>query len=230
MRKVKVKLTAPTILQVDAGEHEAVRDGGKLYILMQEEDGFETSSGTPTKTEPKKQEDIAKPEPVKEATATKEVAKEVGSKNYTEAEMMDISTDGLLDILDEKGIDPNKFDGKNTHKKLRLLILDAQKGKVVDDTQKASARHRREEPEEEARDEMVEIPEDEWENLKEGDLVLAKLNMDGEDGEKIWEAEVVGWKTPKGGRIEKLHLLFTEDNQEDYLRDGDKLFEFQESL
>ena len=79
-------------------------------------------------------------------------------------------------------------------------------------------------------DGVKEIPESEWGNLKEGDMVLAKLNMDGDEGEKLWEAEVVGWKKPKGGTEEKLYVFFTEDEQEDYLREGDKLFEWQEEL
>ena len=41
MRKTKVTLLAQTILQIEAGTHDAIRDGGNLYILLQQEEGID---------------------------------------------------------------------------------------------------------------------------------------------------------------------------------------------
>lgn len=78
-------------------------------------------------------------------------------------------------------------------------------------------------------DEFIPIPESEWKGLQPNDLVLAKLALpdDSPDKDKKWEAAVVGFKKPKGVATEKLHLKFVEDGTEDYVRDGDELFEYK---
>ena len=169
MRKTKVTLLAQTILQIEAGTHDAVRDGGNVYILIQQEEGFEESTDdAPAKT------------------STKAPAKAPA------------------------------------------------KAEVVDDApapaKKAPASRKKPAPKPEPVDteEPVEIPEEEWGDLAVGSAVLAQLDMEGEEGEKLWEAEIVGWKKPKGSRDEKLYVKFLEDGAEDYLRDGDKLFEAEE--
>ena len=47
---------------------------------------------------------------------------------YAERELMYMPAKELLAICDKLGIDPDAQEGKNTNKKLRLLILDAQEG------------------------------------------------------------------------------------------------------
>ena len=229
MRKVKVTLTAQTILQLEAGTHEAVRDGGNLYVLLQQEEGFadtQEEPSSPKKATSEAPKTTPAPQTAKEETAVAETSED-SSENWTEEDMMNMHSDDLLAECKKLGIDPNKSDGKNTNKKLRTLILDHWVGgsNVVDDTKTAEAT-----ADNGGDDGVKEIPESEWGNLKEGDMVLAKLNMDGDEGDKLWEAEVVGWKKPKGGTEEKLYVFFTEDEQEDCLREGDKLFEWQEEL
>lgn len=56
---------------------------------------------------------------------------EEGTESYTEDGLKDMSPKELATILKrEFNIDPDDFDGKNTNKKLRDLILDAQAGKL----------------------------------------------------------------------------------------------------
>ena len=234
MRKVNVTLTAQTILQLEAGTHKAVRDGGDLYVLLQQEEGFadtqeEPSSPKKATSEAPKTTNAPAPQPAKEE-AVAETSNEASSENWTEDEMMNMHSDDLLAECKRLGIDPNKSEGKNTNKKLRTLLIDYWNNgsDVANDTQPAKATEKEEATSED--DQLQEISSDEWGTLKEGDMVLAKLNMDGDEGDKLWEAEVVGWKKPKGGTEEKLYVFFTEDEQEDYLRDGDKLFEWKEEL
>jgi len=180
MRKTKVTLLAQTILQIEAGTHEAIREGGNLYILLQQEEGID--GGSEDAPEPKKE--VAKA-PVKAKATPTAKAPEVADDTEEEEEA------------------PKKATASRSKKP-------APKPEPVD------------------ADAPVEIPEEDWGDLEEGTPVLCKLDMEGEDGDKLWEAEIVGWKKPKGSRDEKLYVKFVEDDQEDYLRDGDKLFTAEE--
>jgi len=183
MQKVKVTLTAQTILQLDAGTHEAVRDGGNLYVLLQQEDGFEEAKKvTPEKSEPTKVE----------APTTKAEPK---------AEVVD----------DTKAPAPKATRTRAKKEEPKPEPAPEPQAETDDDG-------------------LVEIPEGEWSELQEGDMVIAKLNMEGDDGEKLWKAEVVGMVRPKGSKEDKLQVRFLEDGQEDYLREGDRLFEYQEDI
>lgn len=183
MQKIKLTLTAQAILTLDAGTHEAIREGGNLYVLVQQEDG-----GAPVKDEPKQQEVTKAPASTAKATTTATTA-------------------------------PTKA---------RVTK------EVVDDTKKEPAkttsRSRPAKVEEPAQEELVEIVD--WNVVNDNELVLVKLDMgdDKEASEKIWEATITGWKVPKGGKEEKLHVLFTEDQQEDYLRENDRIFEWTQQL
>ena len=248
MKKTKFTLLAQTILQIEAGTHEGIRDGGNLYILIQQEEGVD-SGNAPTKQ--LVTDDVADaPAPSRgrasapaqaPAKAVAQASNEGGSEDWTEEEMKGMDSQDLLDECHALGIDPDKSGGRNTNKKLRDLILDyhANGADVIDDAEeealapKASARGRKVEPAPapaEAEADLELIPEDEWETLKPGDLANARLNVEGEDGEKIWEVEIVGWKKPAGSKTDKLFILFAEDGLEDYLREGDELFEFQEEI
>lgn len=75
---------------------------------------------------------------------------------YTEKKLAALEREDLLAILESWGIDPEEYDGKNTHKKLSLLILGAQEdpnevpvGFAVSGTSAASPAAAAEEEEEE---------------------------------------------------------------------------------
>ena len=251
MKKTTVTLLAQTILTLDSGTHEAVRDGGNLYLLVQQEEdgGFEAPS-TPTPNKATKATAAAAVEEVAEEAVEeaprRAVAKPAAKsevKTYTEAELMKMETDDVLEIVENLGINPNDYDGKNTNKKLRILVLEFQKGtldvgeakeaeEVVDDTQEeeeAPAPRRSAGRGAAKKAAPRKLDEDEIESLEDGDMVYVKLDMGDEpteDPDKLWEAEVMGWKVPDGGRTEKLHVKFQEDGQEDYLRDGDEVYEY----
>lgn len=244
MNKTKLNLASTTIFQVEAGEQKAIRDGGDLYLLVQSEEGFEASGDEPEKEAKKPQSKPAVAE-VSEEVEEKAVPDTKSGGNLTEAEMQKMSTEDLLDVCDEMGIDPAKYEGKNTNRKLRLLILDgyenggvvdeaptpAKTAEVADDTQEEEAprsRARRGAPK---ADEPEEIPREKWDDLKEGEMVLAKLKLDDEEeSAKLWEAQIIGWDTPKGVKEERLFVLFMADDQEDYLRDEDALFVYKKQL
>jgi len=84
------------------------------------------------KSEPARQE----PEPARQVesqTAPKEEAKETLTRkvqpyDLSEDELKALPTDVLLDMLKDLGVDPDKFSGKNTNKKLRDLILSCSDG------------------------------------------------------------------------------------------------------
>tara|TARA_Y100000034_G_scaffold29728_1_gene36171 strand:+ start:48223 stop:48960 length:738 start_codon:yes stop_codon:yes gene_type:complete len=245
MKKTTVTLTTPTILQIEAGTKQAIRDGGDLYILMQQEEGVpesETPEPKATKAEPIKEEAPVKSEAVNEAVneAKPEAVKAAGSESWTESDMMEMQTDVLFDECEELGIDPNKHDGKNTNKKLRTLILDHYKnadGAVADDTPKeepqaAPSRARRAAPSRgAAKNELTEIPEKEWDKLEAGKLAIAKLLFDDEEqSKKEWKVEIIGWEKPEGYDEDKLFIKFEEDGNEDFLREGDRLFEYSVDL
>ena len=237
MKKTSVNLNAQTILQIEAGKHEAVRDGGKLFILFHEEDGC-------TESEPKEVVEVATAnEPAIATTTAEELQVPEDSKDWSEDLMIKMDVDELVDECQVLSIAIPKDGKRNNNKKIRTLILDHYKngGTVIDDTNavevvaeevktEAPARRRRATAEPK-KPELESIPSKEWSTLNEGDLVLAKLKgVEGQDDDKLWEAEVSGFKVPKGETKKSLHLFFTEDSTEDCLREGDELFEYQEGV
>lgn len=117
----KMKPVATIVAQFAAGvEVEAIQHDGKVFLPVLglgefATKGYDAPAHTPTTAAPtsKKEEDKGD-----DATT---------SKVYTEDELMDTDTKELMRICkDEFGIDPNDTEGKNTNKKLRKLILDAQ--------------------------------------------------------------------------------------------------------
>ena len=239
MKRVSLNLSAPTIYQVEAGEQKAIRDGGDLYICIQSEDGMDATGPEPEKTVAKKA--VAQVEPEYEEEQAEEVAQATGGKQYTEAELMKMQTPMLLDMLADVGIDPAKYEGANTNKKLRLLILDnyanggveEEEAEVVDDVPVSTARTpRTPRAVTPASNGPVLIPVDEWDGLDADTMVLARLFTEGdaEASEKLWEAQIVGWDTPKGTTTEKLFVLFLEDDTEDFLREEDTLYIYKKQL
>lgn len=152
----KIKPTATIVAQFAAGvEIDAIQHDGKMYLPVVGMGEFSTKETAPTTSTPSKPATPAKEESKAEATA----------KSYTKDELMEMETKDLAKICkDEFGINPDDFDGKNTNKKLRDLILDAQKngGKKTEAPAKEEADEETTESEEgnELSDQVAEILED----------------------------------------------------------------------
>lgn len=117
----KMKPVATIVAQFAAGvEVEAIQHDGKVFLPVIGLGEFAT----------KDDDAPAHHTPTTAAPASKKEDKgddTTASKVYTEDELMDTDTKELMRICnDEFGIDPNDTEGKNTNKKLRKLILDAQ--------------------------------------------------------------------------------------------------------
>lgn len=122
----KIKPTATIVAQFAAGvEVEAIQHEGKMFLPIVGMGDFATKGDAPTSAPTKKSEPT--PE-VSETPAEKPAksAKDTADKKYTEDELMEMSTKDLLKMCKSMGIDPDDTDGKNTNKKLRNLILEAQ--------------------------------------------------------------------------------------------------------
>lgn len=126
MKIGKIKPAATLVAQFAAGvEVIAIQHEGKMFLPVVALGEFETSD-VPTETTSTKKTTT-------EAPSKKEVVTndDEETRNYTKDELMEMSTKDLTKILkDDFGIDPNSYEGKNTNKKLRDLILDAQKNGV----------------------------------------------------------------------------------------------------
>lgn len=126
----KIKPTATIVAQFAAGvEVEAIQHEGKMFLPIVGMGEFSAKEEAPARP--------AAPAPGKPAPAKEE--KPATAKSYTKEELMDMESRELVKICkDEFGINPDDYDGKNTNKKLRDLILDAQKNggaKKDDDTE-----------------------------------------------------------------------------------------------
>lgn len=120
----KIKPTATIVAQFAAGvEVEAIQHEGKMFLPIVGMGEFATKGDAPTPAPTKKSEPT--PEVAETKTEAKS-AKDTADKKYTEDELMEMSTKDLLKMCKSMGIDPDSTDGKNTNKKLRNLILDAQ--------------------------------------------------------------------------------------------------------
>ena len=149
MKFGKMRPTATIVAQFAAGvEVEAIENDGKIYLPISTTPQFE-EAGNDDDEDDAPVEETPAPKTKKEKPSKEEAPAAV--KQYTEDEMMDMESKDLEKILKkEYGIDPDDFDGKNTNKKLRKLILDAQA--------KAAAKSvaKKEEPEEEEEEETEE--------------------------------------------------------------------------
>lgn len=123
MKLGKIRPTATIVAQFAAGiETDAISHDGRIYLPI---------STVPTFAEAEDDEEDPEPAaPKKEKAAPKKETKEAPAakvKQYTEDEMMDMESKELEKILKkEYGINPDDYEGKNTNKKLRKLILEAQ--------------------------------------------------------------------------------------------------------
>lgn len=117
----KMKPVATIVAQFAAGvEVEAIQHEGKVFLPVIGLGEFASKGDdAPERHTPATAAPTSKDEDNGDDTAA--------SKVYTEDELMDTDTKELVRICKEEfGIDPNDTEGKNTNKKLRKLILDAQ--------------------------------------------------------------------------------------------------------
>lgn len=133
----KIKPTATIVAQFAAGvEVEAIQHEGKMYLPVVGMGEFSIKDEAPARP--------AAPASSKSAPAKEEKPATTSAKSYTKNELMEMESKELVKICkDEFGINPDDFDGKNTNKKLRDLILNAQKDggakKVEDDEEENPA-------------------------------------------------------------------------------------------
>ena len=140
----KIKPTATLVAQYPANcEVDAIEHDGRLFLPVvslgaftptKEEDPKPVKKSAPTFEEATREPAAASPAPVS-APAPAASGVEVSEDDtqdelpvYAERDLMEMPTKELLAICDKLGIDPDAQEGKNTNKKLRLLILDAQEG------------------------------------------------------------------------------------------------------
>lgn len=134
----KIKPTATLVAQYPANcEVDAIEHDGRLLLPVVSLGAFTpTKEGDPKpakKSAPTFEEATRDPVAVSPAPAVSEA--EVSEDDtqdelpvYAERDLMEMPTKELLAICEKLGIDPDAQEGKNTNKKLRLLILDAQEG------------------------------------------------------------------------------------------------------
>lgn len=131
----KIKPTTQLIAQFFAGvEVEAINHDGKVFlpVINIADFGIGVSGETPSPKKEKKSEPAPEPAPSKKAKKQEPADEDDDDDNeeegglYTEEELSEMSTKDLLALCKKMGIDPDATDGKNTNKKLRNLILEAQ--------------------------------------------------------------------------------------------------------
>lgn len=133
MKIGKIKPTATVVAQFAAGvEVEAIQHEGKVFMpviglgeFATKESASEVSASAATTTKTESPISGEKPAPKKETNSE--------SKEYTEDELMEMSVKDLSKICKELNVDPDEYEGKNTNKKLRNLILAAQAGELDSD-------------------------------------------------------------------------------------------------
>lgn len=185
MQTIKLKLAGETILTLPAGEHEAIQESGKVYLLY-----ADLGAGTAA--------------PAKAAPAA---AKEP-------------------EVVDDKAPKATRAPRTTTPKAEAPAPAAAPATPPARASRKPATPPPPPPPAEESADELIEIPAEEWGNIQAGELAIAKINIEGQDPEKEWEVQIVGFKKARGAAQEEFYVKFLEDNQEDFLREGDRLFEY----
>lgn len=136
----KIKPTATLVAQYPANcEVDAIEHDDRLFLPVvslgaftptKEEDPKPVKKSAPTFEEATREPAAASPAPAPAASGA-EVSEDDAQDElpvYAERDLMEMPTKELLATCDKLGIDPDAQEGKNTNKKLRLLILDAQEG------------------------------------------------------------------------------------------------------
>lgn len=134
----KIKPTATLVAQYPANcEVDAIEHDGRLFLPVvslgaftptKEEDPKPTKKSAPTFEEATREPAAVSPAPAVSEAEVSEDDTQDELLVYAERDLMEMPTKELLAICEKLGIDPDAQEGKNTNKKLRLLILDAQEG------------------------------------------------------------------------------------------------------
>ena len=177
MKKVKVTFLVQTLIQIEPGVADCIREGGKLYVLTQQEQDADGNAGaTPLPPAPpapaKATRAASAPKVVDDVPAAAPAARRTPPAPVAPAAAPAPTRASRTAPVPVAAPEPAED-----------VVVDAQGN------------------------ELVEIPEAEWTGLNAGDVVNAVLNVEGDDATKVWEAEVVGWKKPKGSKVEKLHIF-----------------------
>ena len=134
----KIKPTATLVAQYPANcEVDAIEHDGRLFLPVvslgaftptKEEDPKPAKKSAPTFEEATREPAAVSPAPAVSEAEVSEDDTQDELPVYAERDLMEMPTKELLAICEKLGIDPDAQEGKNTNKKLRLLILDAQEG------------------------------------------------------------------------------------------------------
>lgn len=134
----KIKPTATLVAQYPANcEVDAIEHDGRLFLPVvslgaftptKEEDPKPAKKSAPTFEEATREPAAVSPAPAVSEAEVSEDDTQDERPVYAERDLMEMPTKELLAICEKLGIDPDAQEGKNTNKKLRLLILDAQEG------------------------------------------------------------------------------------------------------
>lgn len=118
MQKTIIKLNAPTILQIPAGEHDAIVADGQLYVPL-------ISAGLPTAVETAK-----KPEPKAEAPK-KEVKEEVAEAPKASSKRSAAKAEPKAEAKKDEPIDPSEYENLEVGSNVQVILsLPEFKGKV----------------------------------------------------------------------------------------------------
>ena len=183
----KIKPVATIVAQFAAGvETEAIQHEGKLFLPVTTLGTFATKESAPGSTDEVEEVETTSSKPSKPSETS---SKKSATKSYDEDELMDIDVKELKGILSDLEIDPDDFDGKNTNKKLRKLILDAQKGTGTTESDEDEDEEEEEEeaPKKKAVKKVKKEAEDDDEDEKSSGSVTSKVEeiLDDYDGGKI---------------------------------------------
>lgn len=201
----KVKPMATVVAQFPANvELDVILYEGKIFMPVMNCSDILTDVQPDKKREPSFPDSLEKSE--KAASAAAKGAKSE-AKVYTEEELMDMETSELISLAASLGIDPSKTPGKNTNKKVRSLILEAQEeGTVAEEPAEAPAADDAEEDDAPA---------------EEGSELLAKVGeiLEDFDSGKMRRAKVItslqalGTDGADMNSVEKYVIAFEEDTE-----------------
>lgn len=119
----KIKPSATLVAQFPAGvEVDAIQHEGRIFMPVVSMGELATTEGSA----PTKKDEPVPSRPAAPASEGKSAKTAPSGKTYTEDELMEMDTKSLLKLCKGMGIDPDETKGKNTNKKLRTLILEAQ--------------------------------------------------------------------------------------------------------
>jgi hypothetical protein len=177
MKKVTIRPKGTLVVQFMANtDVECVTDGSTIYVpLVPGIEQFAPEKVVKTQTVSNNETDLnhGDEEQVPRKVAEKPIP--TGGKKYSEEEMMTMDTKELEKICTKLGIDYDKYPGKNTNKKLRLLILEAQDGGSSNNDEERPTKSEKDAPAENSG--IAKKVKDILSQLDEGELTEAKAEV-----------------------------------------------------